>query len=265
MKEIKAIKIRSLIIGQGLPKICVPLMGKDLSHLLYAARDTLKNTHGAADLYEWRVDSFADAADEKKVIEALRELRATIDDYPLVFTFRSKHEGGDQTLSNREYVRLNEAVIESGLADIIDVELSKGAEIISRLIEAAHENGAFVLLSNHHFEETPTKLQILSILREMQELGADISKVAVMANSPEDLLLLLDTTLTMKEKYGDRPFVTVAMGENGILSRVAGGLFGSAMTFAEGIEPSAPGQLPASQVRDIIELLHHQGSTLSKE
>ena len=249
----RSIVVRNLILGQGLPKICIPIMGRDLNQLLEAALFALDQ---GADMYEWRADSFEEVADEGKILRGLIGLKGLIKESPLIFTLRSEKEGGMRTLSDSAYESVNDAVIQSGLVDIIDVELSRGAEMISKLIFAAHEKGVLVLLSSHNFEETPPKEDILSILQRMQALDGDISKLAVMANSETDLLILLDAALAMKEEYGDRPFVTVAMGQKGILSRVAGGIFGSALTYARGAESSAPGQLTASQVRDIIQLLH---------
>ena len=136
----------------------------------------------------------------------------------------------------------------------MDVELDGKA--VKHLLSASHQKGVFVLLSNHNFEGTPPKEEIISILCRMQQLGADITKLAVMARSEKDVLVLLEATLAMRERYGDRPFITVSMGQKGIISRVAGGLFGSAVTYASGNDPSAPGQLQASSVRYVLNLLY---------
>jgi 3-dehydroquinate dehydratase-1 len=252
----KQIKVRNQILGQGRPKICIPLMGKDPDELLSATRFALE---ARADMYELRADFLESAAEEKSIKEALKGTRDLIGDSPLIFTLRSESEGGKKSLSLDEYMTLNQMVIETGLADILDVELCKGEEAIKQLLSASHQKGMFVLLSNHIFEGTPPKEEMLAILCRMQQLGADITKLAVMAKSEKDVLTLLDATLSMKEQYGDRPCITVSMGQKGILSRVAGGLFGSALTYALGSEPSAPGQLNASEVRYVLELLHEKG------
>jgi 3-dehydroquinate dehydratase-1 len=257
----KQIKVRNQILGQGLPKICIPLMGRDMAQLMEAAQLALE---AGADMYELRADFLEAAVDEEKVVEALKRVRHLVEDRPLIFTLRSEDEGGKQTLSHEKYIDLNLAVIESGLADILDVELSRGEETIKQLLSASHQKGMFVLLSNHIFEGTPASKEIISILCRMQQLGADITKLAVMAKSEADVLVLLDATLAMKEQYGDRPFITVSMGQKGILSRVAGGLFGSVLTYARGSEPSAPGQLQASCVRYVLELLYQKGFHTSK-
>ncbi len=90
-------------------------------------------------------------------------------------------------------------------------------------------------------------------LAQGQDLGADLPKLAVMPNSPRDVLRLMDATLLAYERLG--PVVTMSMGPLGQLSRVAGGLTGSCMTFGAGTEASAPGQLPAERLCEILQAL----------
>ena len=42
---------------------------------------------------------------------------------PLLFTFRSKKEGGETELSDEAYFALNREAARSGLVDVIDIEL----------------------------------------------------------------------------------------------------------------------------------------------
>ena len=70
-------------------------------------------------------------------------------------------------------------------------------------------------MSNHDFHKTPAQEDIIYRLRRMQDLGADLPKIAVMPQSPQDVLTLLAATLTMKEKYATRPLITMSMGKSG--------------------------------------------------
>ncbi len=89
----------------------------------------------------------------------------------------------------------------------------------------------------------------------MQDLGADLPKIAVMPQSPQDVLTLLAATLTMKEKYATRPLITMSMGKSGGVSRVTGRLFGSAMTFGTVGQASAPGQIAIAKLREVMDML----------
>lgn len=89
----------------------------------------------------------------------------------------------------------------------------------------------------------------------MQDLGADLPKIAVMPQSPQDVLTLLAATLTMKEKYATRPLITMSMGKSGGVSRVTGRLFGSAMTFGTVGQASAHGQIAIAKLREVMDIL----------
>ena len=90
----------------------------------------------------------------------------------------------------------------------------------------------------------------------MQELGFDMTKIAVMPRKERDVLDLLDATLAMKETFGDRPFVTMSMGKIGIISRMTGECFGSSLTFGTAGAASAPGQIDAKELKQILHILH---------
>ncbi|MFZ0446775.1 MAG: type I 3-dehydroquinate dehydratase, partial [Bacillus sp. (in: firmicutes)] len=53
-----------------------------------------------------------------------------------------------------------------------------------------------------------------------------------------------------------RPLITMSMGGTGVISRLAGEVFGSAFTFGAGKEASAPGQVPVAELRKILKILH---------
>lgn len=249
----KIITVRNLIIGEGQPKICTPIVGRTVSELVEEAIH-IKTID--ADIVEWRVDFFEQVEDISKVKEALKEIRAALSAIPLIFTFRSAREGGHREISSIFYFELNKAAVESGMVDIIDVELFNEEKTVQSLIDFAHENGVFVIMSNHDFEKTPSKEEIVSRLRKAQELGGDIPKIAVMPTKPADVLTLLDATNTMNEKYADRPIVTISMSGQGVISRIAGELFGSAMSFGSATKASAPGQVPVGDLRKFLSFIH---------
>ena len=76
-----------------------------------------------------------------------------------------------------------------------------------------------------------------------------------MANSTDDLLELLQATYIMKREHAKIPLVTMSMSGKGLLSRLAGGIFGSSITFAAGRDVSAPGQIPANELRSVLGII----------
>ncbi|MGL4358458.1 MAG: type I 3-dehydroquinate dehydratase [Cetobacterium sp.] len=250
---IQTVEIKNMKLGEGIPKICIPLVAKTKTEILEYA----KNLEGVTlDVVELRIDHFEKVENIEAVIDLLKSLREILKETPILFTFRSLKEGGEKELSIAQYVKLNCEVAKSRLVDLVDVELFSGDEYVKEIIEVAHSEGVKVIMSNHDFFKTPEKNVIIERLVRMQELGTDIAKIAVMPNTLKDVLVLLEATLEMKENYAKVPVVTMSMGGKGVISRVAGEIFGSALTFGAVNKVSAPGQLEAKKLVTILETLH---------
>ena len=170
------IKVRNLEIGTGMPKICVPIVGKTVPEILENAKSAVQ---AKADVVEWRVDWYEDVISFECVEHVLCKLREIAGEIPLLFTFRTLQEGGEQAIDVAAYRELNEKAARTKMADLIDAELSAGEETVKSLIKTAHTFGVKVVVSNHDFEKTPSKEEIVARLRKMQELGADLSDAAV--------------------------------------------------------------------------------------
>ena len=247
------LSIGKTVIGEGMPKIIVPLMGQTEEELV---QEIEKVKRLKPDIIEWRVDVYEHVEDIESVQEMITKLRAALSDELLLFTFRSHKEGGNKKVSVSYYMELLQEAIRTKQIDLVDVELFTGEQYVKELVETAEANGVYVIISNHDFEKTPSKKEIISRLCKMQELGAHIPKMAVMPNSVDDVITLLEATNTMKTDYADRPIITMSMGGTGLISRLAGECFGSAATFGAGIQVSAPGQIPVAQLRQTLEILH---------
>jgi 3-dehydroquinate dehydratase-1 len=249
----KTLEVRDIIIGVGAPKIIVPIVGKTKEAIIEKANSFKKIK---IDVVEWRVDFYDEVFNLENVLDTLKELRIVLDNTPILFTFRTKKEGGEKEISMEEYTALNKAVAESGNVDLIDVEIFLGDEVVEGNIKNIHEAGVFVVGSNHDFFKTPDKDEIVTRLRKMQEMEADIPKIAVMPQSSEDVLTLLSATNEMYTKYADRPLITMSMGPLGVISRLCGEVFGSALTFGAVGQTSAPGQIPVEELATTLNILH---------
>ena len=56
---------------------------------------------------EWRADFYCNLCNEDDLRDTLEELIRILDGIPLIFTIRTKKEGGNVELSTEEYVRIN--------------------------------------------------------------------------------------------------------------------------------------------------------------
>lgn len=249
----KTVQIRGVNIGEGMPKICVPLVGRTKDGLLQEAEELCKTS---ADIAEWRADWFDEVYDSDKVEEVLKELRDILGSIPLLFTFRTLKEGGEKDVEPTQYAVINEKAVATGCIDLLDVELFTGDRTVEKLIGLAHECGVKVIASNHDFKKTPAREEMLRRLRRMQEMGADICKLAVMPETMQDVLELLSVTEEMTRQYAECPVITMSMAEKGIISRVCGEFLGSAVTFGAVKKASAPGQLGVAELKTVLEILH---------
>lgn len=252
--------IRDLVIGEGKPKICLPIIGKSREDILGEAERIRKSK--LADLVEWRADFFdslfdeSGKIDEAAVLQLLKELHDILGKVPLLFTFRTKEEGGNREIHELYYESLLELAASSGYVDMIDVETIRNERIAARLIKRIHSHKISVIASNHDFEKTPAKEEIMFRLQSMQRQGADICKLAVMPQSRDDVFTLLNATYEMNRDHAKKPIVTMSMGSEGSISRLIGEFSGSAITFGCLKDASAPGQIDAFKLQAMLQIIH---------
>lgn len=248
------VRVRQTVIGEGKPKIVVPIVARTEAEVEEQVKEVRQQK---ADMLEWRGDWFDGIFDWERVENVLRQLRKYVGEMPVLFTFRTANEGGEKEISRDEYRRLNIEVAKSKMADLIDVE-GVAFENADSLIEELKELGSKVIVSSHDFNKTPQKNEMIRRLCEMQKMGADIVKLAVMPQSVKDVLELLAATEEMNRLYAKQPIVTMSMAGQGVISRLAGELVGSAMTFGTAGKASAPGQIDVKELDFILTTIHNQ-------
>lgn len=255
MKDIitKSCKIKNCEIGSGRPKICVPIVGKTREDIVSQAKKIAEVGKNKIDIVEFRGDFFKELGDEKKLKSLMVTLKDMLQEFVLLFTIRSASEGGEMLgFTTPSLEEINEFVIKEQLADMVDVELFSGEDIVKNTVALAKEHNVKIIMSNHDFHTTPSKEEIARRLILMQTLGADIAKIAVMPENREMVLDLLTATLEVSNKVAI-PVVTMSMGSLGAISRVTGQIFGSAITFASLEKASAPGQIPVDDLQNLLQ------------
>lgn len=215
--------------------IAVPLTERNFSERVREAKEK------GADLVELRVDQF-ERRDAEYVEERVREVKEV--GLGVILTVRSPEEGGRDVRNRRE---IFERV--APLCDYADIELSSRDMIIS-VRNAVARGGGKLIVSFHNFELTPPNWVLREVLREGHRYGG-IPKVAVRANSYEDVARLL--CVGNQEKYEK---ILIAMGDVGSISRLAGYIFGSVITYSSLGESLAPGQLPLEDMVKLRELFY---------
>lgn len=89
----------------------------------------------------------------------------------------------------------------------------------------------------------------------MTKLAPRVVKIAVMPESEQDVLDLMNYTRGFKTLNPEQEFATISMGKLGRLSRLAGDVVGSSWTFVSLDQASASGQVSLSDMKRIIEVL----------
>lgn len=241
------VKVRNIVLGEGLPKIAVPNVGVTEEEILASAKEIAA---AKPDIMEWRIDYYeAGIKDNEKLIATAKALRDVVGELPILVTFRTKNEGGVLELGEDEYLDLVATVVTNRLGDAVDIELFHDEERVKGLVKQAHNYNVVVIMSNHDFEKVPAKDVIEFRLKKMADLGADVPKLACMPHSADDVLTLLSATNDARKALST-PIITMAMADLGKVSRIAGQVFGSCLSFGAVGKTSAPGQLSIEDLRN---------------
>ncbi|WP_310629975.1 MULTISPECIES: type I 3-dehydroquinate dehydratase [unclassified Paraburkholderia] len=253
-RHAEPITIRNVVIGQGAPKIIVPTTGATADEVLAQARAIGNNPN--VDIIEYRIDYLNFDTDATQIAGLGKQVASVANGKPLILTFRTKSEGGSKQISDKQYGDLYLALIKAHFIDILDVEMFRDPSVVREVVAAAHAAGIKVVMSSHDFQKTPSTAEIVARLRKQDTMGADILKIAVMPHNAADVLKLLDATEQIRDRYSRKPLLTMSMGGLGAVSRFSGQVFGSDLTFGMIGQASAPGQVDAKALRQVLDTIN---------
>jgi 3-dehydroquinate dehydratase-1 len=177
--------------------------------------------------------------DPLSILEAVKKVAKV----PIIATVRWQAEGGQFKGSEGE--RLELLIRASAFADYIDVELRCG--LLGKLLKTVERP---IIASYHNFSRTPALEELRAILGEMKNTGAEIAKIAATPLRLQDNLEILQLLLE-----ADMPLCVIAMGRLGRHLRAVAPLYGSVLTYGYVSQPTAPGQMSVSQLKQAFELL----------
>ncbi len=248
----RVVNVGGLTLGAGRPVLCVPLTGRNRAQILAQAAGLPACTQMA----EWRADYDEEIPDAAAVCETGRLLQGVLRErsIPMLFTCRSPKEGGFAELSDEAYAALYREVLRCGFADLVDVEYGREA-VRGEILSEAKRCVVVSIVSCHDTERTGAEEALAEKLRAMEAAGGDVVKLAVTPREPADVAVLLKVSAEA-EGFLSVPRIVISMGEMGVPSRIFAETFGSAVTFASAGEASAPGQLPAERLAELLEEFH---------
>ncbi|HFH9837323.1 TPA: type I 3-dehydroquinate dehydratase [Streptococcus suis] len=221
-------------------KIVVPIMPKSIEEVAAIDLERLED----ADIIEWR----ADYLPKEEILTVAPAVFEKFVGREIVFTIRTRKEGGEIELTDEEYVKIIKEVATLYQPDYIDFEYFSHQAVFEEMLDFPN-----LVLSYHNFEETPENF--MEIMSELTSLSPAVVKMAVMANTEQDALDVMNYTRGFKTLNAEQTFATMSMGKIGMLSRIAGMVTGSCWTFASLDEASAPGQISLANTRKFLDVL----------
>lgn len=245
------VRLQNVTLGEGMPKICVPVMGQNLRELEAA----VSSAREQADLIELRLDSFSPDIDADKLCEVCRAVRFQTQGTALLATMRTVRDGGAGDADAARYEALLAALTKAHLCDALDAELSVGEAAFARIVKAAHAADVPIVGSFHDFEKTPSVEAMEDRLKRMAALGADVCKIAVMPKTDADVRAL-QTACARTDETLTQPIIAISMGALGVSTRTEAETFGSCLSFGTVGAASAPGQMEAHALRQALEAVH---------
>jgi 3-dehydroquinate dehydratase type I len=226
------------------PRICVSISPSTTSELL----DHLHRAQALlADLAEVRLENLHDRVHLQELL-ARDELSI-----PLIATNRPSIEENGHGSDDARLDPLLDAV-EAGF-QFVDVELS--TKNLRDALDKLREKGAKIILSSHDHSKTPSRLELESTLAKMMPNKPDICKLVTTAQNMADNLRVLNL---LEERHTAIPLVCLAMGKQGMWSRILAPFYGAPFTYAS-IEPgkeTAPGQPSISELRQIYNIIGNE-------
>lgn len=193
------------------------------------------------EILELRMDYYIDYLDMDKILHLIKEIKNKID-RKIIFTLRTKLEGGNLSLEDEEYFTVNKKILDSGLVEFLDIEFSKKISEIERIIEIANKTNTKIILSKHIFNKKLSRDEILTIFEDMENFKPDLVKLAIDIGSEYYLDELILASIELKRNYSLN-YILIGMGEMGKISRIIGESLGSYLTFVAFEETTAKGQI----------------------
>jgi 3-dehydroquinate dehydratase type I len=229
--------------------ICIPITAETT----HEALKKMGRASFLADLVELRIDLMREV-DLARLLMPPRP--------PVIVTNRRREEGGGFAGTEEERISLLAEAARLG-ADYVDVETATAPALKEELRRACAQSGTKRIASWHDFSGTPPADLLKLKLAEGMADGAAIIKMVTLALDAADNLRLLE--LIPRVRQMGQEITAFCMGEKGKFGRIAAHLLGAAVSYAslEEGDTSAPGQLTARQMREILRIVSPSPCPLS--
>jgi len=238
-------------------KVCVAIQAATPAEMIERAESALQDSKSVSKFLEFRLDSLPKPS---VALPKIKEFLAGHRDLTVIGTCRRKQFGGNFAQSLGAELEVLLAAAEAG-CKVVDLEVESAEEAkpaqLAQWREKLRVAGAALLVSYHDFTQTKNLEQAA---RRIEAFQPDFVKVVSTARSLSDNLAVLRL---IEDRSLSAHIVGIAMGEEGIVSRVLGPRAGAAFTFASSSESdaTAPGQVTARTLHDLYRVEHLDQAT----
>lgn len=229
------------------PKICVSITDIDV---MSAYKTFLELANDGVEVIEIRLDYLDCFRDKDKVKKLLIDCKEAFSKVIIIATIRSVNQGGKCDFELNEIEDYLLFIAKEKLADFLDVEFFE-YDNPGRVLGLINEYDIGVIASHHEFFKTPSRFEMIKMMKRMEKEKCDVVKLAVMPNDSGDVDALIDVSKEFAEST-KKNLITMSMGELGQKTRVCGKVSGSCLTFGAYKKSSAPGQLNYKTLRDLL-------------
>jgi 3-dehydroquinate dehydratase/shikimate dehydrogenase len=267
--------VKKVVVEEGprtlvrlrLEKLCLAVEGRTAAELIANTQAALKESR----FIELRLDSVPKPADALPLVKKFLHANPGV---VALATCRRKANGGGFTGSLASELEILAKAAEAG-CQMVDLEIESaeaakaaqleelratkvktkksavagiGAAVLSGGGTAAAEelSPVALMISYHDYQRTKN---LLKVAERIEAFEPDYVKVVSTAKALVDNLAVLEL---LKRRSAESQIVAIAMGEEGIVSRILGPRAGAVFTFAAPSESkgTAPGQLSAYMLRE---------------
>jgi len=234
-------------------KLCIAIQAGSPAEMIERAEAALIESQPDVRFLELRLDSLSKPA---AALPKIKEFLAAQREVTVIATCRRKQFGGHFVQSLTAELDVLLAAAQAGCR-IVDLEVESAEEATPRQLDQFREKlraaGTALLVSFHDFTRTKN---LEHAAQRIEAFHPDFVKVVSTARSLADNIAVLNL---IADRSRSAEVVGIAMGEEGLISRILGLRSGAAFTFAafaEGPEAdpklaTAPGQLNLRTLRDL--------------
>lgn len=230
-------------------QIILPIVGRDDAEIL---KDCQNLSKLKVNTIEWRADCYNNYKDINRTLEISKKIKEILLDKDLIFTLRSKGQGGNGIFKQNYQEILIKNLLDNDIFSIYDIEFNSSKDFLKDMNTLIRDYNKLSLLSLHNLENTPDFMNIINTLEDMDKLNFNIIKYITWSNSYEDSLRILNATDEFRKKT-DKRLIIMAMGDFGKMTRILSPLFGSFYTFSYYSKNSAKGQISYENMLKIYE------------